>query len=284
VSRKVFAQLSIFTLLVLAFLGTPASVWAGGVCGGTYYVEAGETIASIAQRCGTTVSAIYAANPGLNEPLYTGQAIMVLGPETNYNPPPVNSTSTYVVQPGDTFARIAGRFGVSMYDLWAANPYIWDINLIYVGQVLNIPAPTWNAPVPTWHQPAYYPRYPAPYWPPSAPTYPQPDPSWFEVSETTYPETPEHLSYGTAPGAPKGRIKLSNKANADVYISLQGTTSDGANVINEYTVDGTMNVKVPAGRYYFVAWVGGEKRTGSFNLGKGSDHTITFYKGRVVVE
>jgi hypothetical protein len=69
-----------------------------------------------------------------------------------------------------------------------------------------------------------------------------------------------------------------------VYISLQGTTSDGVNVINEYTVDGTMNVKVPAGGYYYVAWVGGENYTGSFNLGKGSDHTITFYKDRVVVE
>ena len=48
-SRKVFTQIAILAFCLLALFGTPASAQAGGVCGGTYYVETGETIESIAQ-------------------------------------------------------------------------------------------------------------------------------------------------------------------------------------------------------------------------------------------
>jgi peptidoglycan DL-endopeptidase LytF len=47
--------------------------------------------------------------------------------------------TTYVVQPGDTFFRIAQRCGVTLAALQAANPQISNINLIFPGQVLNIP-------------------------------------------------------------------------------------------------------------------------------------------------
>jgi len=46
----------------------------------------------------------------------------------------------YVVQPGDSLLLIARRFGVSMNDLLAANGQLKDVNLIYPGQVLIIPA------------------------------------------------------------------------------------------------------------------------------------------------
>jgi len=55
-------------------------------------------------------------------------------------------------------------------------------------------------------------------------------------------------------------------------------------VINEYPVSGTMNVRVPAGWYNYVAWVGGQKFTGGFNLVGDSDHSITFYSNKVVVD
>jgi len=46
--------------------------------------------------------------------------------------------STYTVQPGDTFGRIASRHGMSAAELKAANPGIRNINKIKVGQVLNV--------------------------------------------------------------------------------------------------------------------------------------------------
>lgn len=261
--RKVRAQISILTLCLVVYFGIPVIVQAGGICGGTYYVEGGETVGSIARRCGTTVSAIYAANPGLSASLYSGQALFVPGPNYHTGNAPVNVYNTYVVQHGDTFSEIATRFGVNVYELWTANPHIWNTNVIYVGQVLQLPASAWIVPNPTW-------------------TYS--GSTWVEV-KNTYPETPEHLSYGTAPaGTPKSRVKLSNKAGADVYISLQGTTHDGTKVINEYTVSGSMNVKIPSGMYHYVAYVGGKNFSGNFNLAKNSGRSITFYKDKILVE
>jgi LysM repeat protein len=64
--------------------------------------------------------------------------------ETPAAPPPVETPTsqslgtTYVVQAGDTFASIAGRFGVSIESLAEANPQV-DSNNMQVGQVLFIP-------------------------------------------------------------------------------------------------------------------------------------------------
>ena len=53
-------------------------------------------------------------------------------------PPPAN-TSRYVVVVGDTMTKIAGKFGLSLTALTAANTQINDINIIKVGQVINLP-------------------------------------------------------------------------------------------------------------------------------------------------
>lgn len=47
--------------------------------------------------------------------------------------------STYVVQPGDWLAKIAGRCGVTLSALYAANPWVAYYYYIYPGQVLAIP-------------------------------------------------------------------------------------------------------------------------------------------------
>lgn len=47
--------------------------------------------------------------------------------------------SSYVVQPGDWLARIARNCGVTLADLYAANPWARYYNYIYPGQVLTIP-------------------------------------------------------------------------------------------------------------------------------------------------
>ena len=49
-------------------------------------------------------------------------------------PPP-----TYTVVSGDTFSKIAVKLGTTVDALRAANPQVTNINLIDVGQVLNVP-------------------------------------------------------------------------------------------------------------------------------------------------
>jgi LysM repeat protein len=270
-SRKVFTQASVLVLLLLAFFGTPIGARAGGVCGGSYVVERGDTPDTIAAKCGTTASAIYAANPGISGNLYEGQVLMVPGNAYNYNYDynyynyynyyaPVSYNGTHIVQAGDTFYNIASRYGVSYDALVMANPQVIDLNNLYIGQIIYIPTSSGQA---------YYP-YPYPVPPTIVPT----------PTQAAVP-----LSYGTAPaGTRNGTILLSNKANGEVYVSLQGTMSDGSTVINEYPVNGTMSVKVPAGWYDYVAWVGGQKFEGSFKLGGESEHSMTFYSNKIVVE
>jgi LysM repeat protein len=260
-THKAFARSFVFFLILISSIAAPSNIHAGGVCGGVYIVETGETFSSIAARCGTSVSIITAANPGVKEPLKTGQTLNVPGstsgnaqivtstPTATYNYyPPVSYNGTYIVQYGDTFSGIASRYRISINDLWAANPYIQDINYLYAGQMLYIPAS-------------------------SSVIVPAP-------AEESVP-----LSYGTVSDkAPRGNITLSNKANGDVYVSLQGTTGDGTHVINEYPVHGEMQVRIPAGWYVYVAWVGGIKFEGQFKLGGDTNHTITFYASKVVVK
>src|SRR5690242_17585610 len=135
--NRTIMRVSFLLLIIMGSITVPRNVSAGGVCGGTYIVEKGETYNSIAARCGTSASAIIAANPGVSEPLKTGQAITV--PGITYNAPitdatasninyttygPVNYTNIYLVQVNDTFSSIASRYGVSINALWAANPNI----------------------------------------------------------------------------------------------------------------------------------------------------------------
>jgi len=91
--------------------------------------------------------------------------------------------------------------------------------------------------------------------------------------------------YGTLPPTiPYGKVKLVNKAKAEVYISMNCTTVDGYTTIVEYPVSGTMRVSAPAGRYTYVAWVGGRQFQGWFGLGKGGEVEITFEKNKVTTK
>ena len=91
--------------------------------------------------------------------------------------------------------------------------------------------------------------------------------------------------YGTLPPfLPFGSITLKNNSKAEAYISLQCTTKDGYTTILEYPVKGTFDVKAPAGKYFFVAWVGGNKMMGSFNLDKTQELFITLYKDKVSIK
>jgi len=250
-SKKVFFQCFIVFAFLLASFAGAGSVQAWSGCGGGYVVQWGDTMAGIASTCGVSVAALYAANPWTNGYLYAGQVLAVPSGGGVYPPHSGgNYAGTYTVKRGDTFSKIAQRYGVSVHSLWAANPYIRDINRIYPGQVLNVPGSSSSS----------------------------------GSSRINYEPLVER-SYGEVlPKTPTGKVRLINIANADVYVSLQGTTNDGAEVIHEYPVDGSMTANVPNGWYIYVAWVGGEKYSGQFKLGGNSNPTLIFYSNRVVVQ
>lgn len=147
-----------------------------------YTVQPGDTLASIARRHGTSITALAQANNLVNPNLiFPNQQLRIPDGVSPAPPPPVSpppssptpappttppgtGTSTvYVVQPGDTLMRIGIRFGVSTAVLIQANN-IANPNFIYVGQRLTIPNQH-NQP----NQPNQ-PTQPPPTQPPPPPT------------------------------------------------------------------------------------------------------------------
>ena len=246
-SRKFFTQALLIIALLLASFASAGSAYAGGSCGSTVTVQWGDTLSGIAAACGTTVSAFYAANPGLGYYIYAGQVLYV--PGGGYGSSGGSGYgNTYIVQSGDTFAKIAGRYSVSVYTLWSYNPQIWNINQIYVGQVIYVPGSSSSS----------------------------------GGTSTSSKNSPD-LSYGVAAvGTPNGRVVMTNSANAEVYVSLQGTTRDGISVINEYYVDGTVKATVPTGWYTYVVWAGGNQFSGQFQVK--DNHKMNIFMHKVTVQ
>lgn len=101
----------------------------------------------------------------------------------------------------------------------------------------------------------------------------------------TATETLHPRFFGTLPPAiPYGEVKLINKSKVEVYISLQCTTIDGYKTIIEYPVYGRRDVFAPAGRYTYVAWVGGRQFLGAFGLGKSNEVEIIIEKDKITVQ
>jgi len=98
--------------------------------------------------------------------------------------------------------------------------------------------------------------------------------------------TNHYQYYGTMPpNLPSGFISMINMSKLDAYISLQCTTPDGYKTIIEYPVGGSrINFSAPAGKYIYVAWVGGRNITGNFKLDKSQDLKITIYKDRIEIK
>lgn len=100
---------------------------------GTYTVRAGDSLWKIAQRYGTTVEALKAANNLTSDNLQIGQVLKI--PAAQSGPSP---SLQYTVRPGDTLWLIAQRYGTTVEALKAANNLTTD--LLNIGQTLKIPA------------------------------------------------------------------------------------------------------------------------------------------------
>ena len=111
---------------------------------GTYIVQAGETLFSIAHLYNTSPEALARLNGIVNvTQIRVGQVLVVPGAGNNANgkaPPPAipKPRVTYIVQPGDNLYRISLRYNVTLDALMRAN-HIINANTIYVGQTLYIP-------------------------------------------------------------------------------------------------------------------------------------------------
>ncbi len=105
--------------------------------GTSYVVQAGDTLAMIARRYGVNIVELarfnHLTNPSL---IYVGQRLLI-PPSSGENME--RRGQVYLVRPGDTLARIAGRYGVSVWSLAQLNQ-IANPNVIHVGQRLLIPA------------------------------------------------------------------------------------------------------------------------------------------------
>ena len=133
--KRIFQIMVVLAILAASFAPmSGASAWSG--CPSYITVQWGDTLSGIAQRCGTTVTAIQTANPGLGWWVYAGQVLYI---PSGYVPAP-SYGGTYVVQQGDTIGKIAARIGCSVSSILAVNPQITNPSLIYAGQVINLPA------------------------------------------------------------------------------------------------------------------------------------------------
>ena len=133
-SKKIFQIIILVTLAFASFAGVgKVEAWSG--CGSTYVVQWGDSLSGIAASCGTTMSALWQANPGLGSWVYAGQVLQMPG---GYTGSTGGAYATYVVARGDTLKIIATRYGVNVDALASLNG-IYNYNLIFVGQVLSIP-------------------------------------------------------------------------------------------------------------------------------------------------
>jgi LysM repeat protein len=173
-------QVALSLGMLAAALPPNGSAAAWGGCSDTVTVQWGDTLTGIAWTCDTTVAAIRAANPGLGWQLYAGQVLRMPSagapPGPSY-PPPVGAT--YVVRWGDTLGKIAYRYGVSLHDLIAVNPQIWWPDLIFPGQVINLPSYAANPPQspPSCYYGCNYPPQAPPTSCPQGCYYPTPQPT-----------------------------------------------------------------------------------------------------------
>ncbi len=104
----------------------------------SYTVQPGDTLTKIAARHGVTVDTLIRANQ-LSNPnaLQVGHVLTI----PDGAPPAARADSTtYIVQKGDSVARIAARFNITPDALMQANHL--TTSTLQPGQVLIIPAPT----------------------------------------------------------------------------------------------------------------------------------------------
>lgn len=134
-SFQLFVLISVLVATLATVSGASAAAYS---CGSTVTVVSGDTLRTIADRCGTTVYALRRANPmiGGDDLIYPDQLLLLPGALVSGN----NGYSTYIVMRGDTLKGLAARFGTSVDVLVSLNSDITNVNVIYEGQRMIVPS------------------------------------------------------------------------------------------------------------------------------------------------
>ncbi|PCC25010.1 lytic transglycosylase, partial [Glutamicibacter sp. BW78] len=114
----------------------------------TYTVKSGDTLSGIAQNAGMGLSKLLAANNmTMSTVIYPGKKLKLSGGSTSSKSSSSSSgssssskkttTSTYTVKSGDTLSGIAGKAGMGLSKLLAANN-MSNSSVIYPGQKLKL--------------------------------------------------------------------------------------------------------------------------------------------------
>jgi LysM repeat protein len=116
----------------------------------TYRVQEGDSLSAIAEKLGLGgdgAALILILNPALdqcNPIILVGQELLIPNPGMQLPTPTVVSPeisaateTTYIIQPGDTIARIAGLFNSTVEDVMKQND-ITDANLIQAGVCIKV--------------------------------------------------------------------------------------------------------------------------------------------------
>jgi LysM repeat protein len=129
-------------LLLIIVLALPGIADASSPSGGGfwYLVKRGDTLAFIAAKFGVTVDGLAAVNGLQNvNRIYAGTYLWIPTESVPPTfPPGQTCRAKYTVKAGDTLAKIAARYGVTVWRL-AWNNGIVNYNRIFVGQRLCIP-------------------------------------------------------------------------------------------------------------------------------------------------
>jgi LysM repeat protein len=80
-AAKRFLQITLVLAMLAACFAIPRSASAAGPCGSTYIVQPGDWLSKIANYCGVSLSALYAANPwtAYSYYIYPGQILNIPG-------------------------------------------------------------------------------------------------------------------------------------------------------------------------------------------------------------
>lgn len=134
----------------LASAGVGANAATSDIPTKEYTIVSGDSFGRIAQRNGTTVSAMRAANPGvdpvkirpgqkINVPIRTqSSAAATLNNNAATSASNGAAANTYVVKPGDNLTKIANKHKTTVRELRAANNL--TTSRVNVGQKLKIPS------------------------------------------------------------------------------------------------------------------------------------------------
>lgn len=143
----------IWSLIIAALLlAAPAAPARAQFCGPTYQVQPGDTLYSIAERCGVSYLVLVSINVEMRDPdtIYPGQIIRLeaeapleffeqpaAGPAQDAGLQP--ESGVYVVRPGDSLALIAYLYDTNVRELLDFNPQLGGRPLVRPGDVLVMP-------------------------------------------------------------------------------------------------------------------------------------------------